>query len=183
MNAPSITKTIQAQAPRYMMEKRLLYDVVAELWTAQEEAGVKRWAVFPCSKNKTPFYPKGHKFGSGHKSATTDLQTAKEMFGELSTEFNHIGIAGGEASGGIFALDIDVKDALIPENMRDIAIIEEVLTSNYGDLPGTVTQKTPSGGLHRIYKGEGIGALNDAFSVAETGLSIDLKGNGGYFTQ
>jgi RecA-family ATPase len=159
----------------------LLSDIVSTIWDRQDRSGVQRWALFPCGKNKKPIYPKGHKYGNGHNSATTDSITALDMFDGITVSQGYIGVAGGQISGGIFALDIDVKHPLTPESMKNPETIEAVIINEYGDLPHTAFQSTPSGGRHRIYYDNSIGALNDAFRVEESKIAADIKGDGGYF--
>jgi hypothetical protein len=161
------------------MEKNL-FDIVLDIWRRQDEAGLDRWAVFLCSKNKKPYYQKGHKFGNGHNSAVTDEDTAREMFGNVTLSTGHIGVAGG-SGGGVFAFDIDVKNPGTPEHLRSPEAVEEFITTNYDDLPYTAIQMTPSGGRHRIYIDPNVGTGNDAFNGSESGVYCDIKGRGGYF--
>lgn len=160
---------------------RPLVDVIRDIWERQDSAGVPRFAVFPCSRSKKPFYRSGHKYGRGHNSATAQDEIMAEMFDGFTSDTHHIGIAGGPASGGIFALDIDVKNPLTPDRMRDIQTIDEYIRIQYGDIPATASQKTPSGGKHYLFSEPVIGTLNDVFDGRESGLFADLKGNGGYF--
>ena len=160
---------------------RLLIDVVLEQWKRQDESGVPRWAFFLCSKNKTPYYPKGHKFGNGHNSATTDEITAREMFGTATIKGSFIAVAGGELSGGVFVVDIDIKKEGTPELYKNPDNIESAIVNMFGDIPKTESQTTMSGGRHLLFYDKKINSLNDAFDVKSTGLSIDIKGNGGYF--
>lgn len=160
---------------------RPLVDVIREIWERQDSAGVPRFAVFPCSRSKKPFYRSGHKYGHGHNSATTDIDIACDMFLDFSIDTHYIGIAGGAPSGGIFALDIDIKNPATPDRMRDLSIIEDVIRIQFGDLPKTAIQSTPSGGRHYLFRGPDIGNVNDFFIGAETGVFSDVKGNGGYF--
>ena len=158
-----------------------LIDIVLDQWRKQDDSGVKRWAFFLCSKNKTPYYPKGHKFGNGHNSSTSDEITAREMFGTATTKGNFIGVAGGELSGGVFVVDIDIKKEGIPELYKNPDNIESSIVNMFGDLPKTESQTTMSGGRHLLFYDNKINSLNDAFDFKTTGLSIDIKGNGGYF--
>lgn len=162
------------------MELKLI-DIIREQWKRQDEAGVDRWAFFPCSTNKKPFYQKGHKFGDGHNSATTDEDIAVEMFGNFTIKRHFLGVAAGEKSGGIYVIDIDVKKDNLPEDFKNPDIVETAIENLFGDLPKSETQETLSGGRHILYYDKTIGSLNDAFDFEETGLSIDIKGNGGYF--
>lgn len=162
------------------MELKLI-DIIREQWKLQDTAGVERWAFFPCSTNKKPFYQKGHKFGDGHNSATTDEDIAVEMFGNFTIKSHFLGVAAGEKSGGIYVIDIDVKKENLPEIFKNPDNVETAIENLFGDLPKSETQETLSGGRHILYYDKTIGSLNDAFDFEETGLSIDIKGNGGYF--
>jgi hypothetical protein len=159
---------------------RLLSDVVRDLWARQDALNIPRVSVFLCSKNKVPFYRRGHKYGGGHTSATTDNDVMLDMFDGFTAATNHIGIAGGSGCG-IFVLDIDVKNPATPEQFRDTGQVEECIRIQYGDLPKTIEQITPSHGKHLFYKNPNVGTCNDFFIVKETGLACDIKGVGGYF--
>jgi RecA-family ATPase len=161
--------------------KTLLIDIVLDNWKRQDEARVDRWAFFLCSKNKLPFYRKGTKFGDGHNSATTDEFIAREMFGTTTIDSNYIGVAGGIKSGGIFAFDIDIKKENTPESLKNTDNAERAIYTNFGELPKTETQITVSGGCHKLYYDTRINNLNNALDFDETGLSVDIKGSGGYF--
>jgi hypothetical protein len=158
-----------------------LIDVVLAQWEKQDAAGVPRWAFFVCGSNKKPYYPKGHKFGNGHNSATTDPDTAREMFKDFTTRGNFIAVAGGYPSGGVCVIDIDIKKEDTPELYKNPDNIEKALENLFGDIPKTESQTTISGGRHLLFYDKKINSMNDAFDFKNTGLSIDIKGNGGYF--
>ena len=104
-----------------------LIDIILNIWDKQDSLGVHRWAFFPCGLNKKPIYPKGHKYGNGHNSATTDTDIMRDMFKGITVAGGHIGVAGGKLSGGIFALDIDVKHPLTPDEWRAPEYIESYI--------------------------------------------------------
>ncbi|MHB2025092.1 MAG: phage/plasmid primase, P4 family [Elusimicrobiota bacterium] len=116
------------------------------------------WAVFPVAPNaKTPLTKNGFKDAS------------KSAFAVRKTFSRHkacnIGIATGEASGGV-VLDIDVKNG---------AKGRESLGELRG-LPPTLTVSTPSGGWH-LYFRYPEGGLRSKNGILP---GIDLKGDGGY---
>ena len=158
-----------------------LIDIILNIWDRQDSLSIPRWAFFPCGLNKKPIYPKGHKYGDGHNSATTDVNVMRDMFKGITVAGGHIGVAGGKLSGGIFALDIDVKNPLTPDVLKSPEYIESYIMSEHGDLPHTAIQATPSGGRHRIYYDDSVRALNDVFKVKNTKIASDIKGEGGYF--
>jgi len=100
------------------------------------------WSVFPVKPDKTP-YVKG-----GFKSATNDFNEAVKMFSNYSDAL--IGVATGAISG-IEVLDIDVKKQEDGTPKLGEKVIE-VLQNDYGSLPKTLAQRTPSGGLHLFFK-------------------------------
>lgn len=163
------------------MSTLLLIDVVLDFWKRQDSAGVQRWALFLCGRNKLPYYNINRKYGHGHNSAVTTEFEAREMFGMFSAAGNYIGVAGGKLSGGIFAFDIDVKSEKTPEALRNPDSLESWIISNYNDLPHTAIQTTKSGGRHRIYYNPEINSKNNIFDGDNTGIYCDIKGNGGYF--
>jgi len=82
----------------------------------------------------------------------------------------NIGIATGPS--GIIAIDVDVKKGAIGmESWRDI------LQKHGQALGETLTTETPTGGLHVIYRSNGLPVRNSAGKLAP---GIDVRANGGY---
>jgi hypothetical protein len=113
------------------------------------------WAVFPCvAGDKRPAVK------HGVLEATADLGQVGEWWGKR--EYN-IGVACGDRSG-IWVLDVDGAEG------------EESLLALGHGFPATLTQYTPSGGLHFVFQHlPGLG--NTASSI---GPRLDSRGDGGY---
>lgn len=118
------------------------------------------WPVFPCNpENKSPLV------AGGFKSATTD--EAVIWFWWTQHPNAMIGIPTGVASG-LAVLDVDVK------NGHDgVASLKRL-----GQPPTTWTVKTPSGGLHYIFKYDPQRPLSN--SIGKLGDGLDVRGEGGY---
>jgi hypothetical protein len=126
-----------------------LADTAAEI---AEELG----PVFPCKANKAPLTT------HGFKDASDDSDKIYELFSK-APEAALIGIATGE----IVVVDIDRKNG--KDGFRWPALAE---------LPLTRTQRTPSGGEHRLYRvplGRRLGCSQNAVYPG-----IDIRGDGGY---
>ena len=98
------------------------------------------WKIFPikAGTKDTPLC----KWGT---EATTDSAQILKWWGKHPTA--NIGLACGQS--GLFVIDIDTKDGRRGKQTIDQLDIE-------GDaLTATLTQRTPSGGLQMVYKGEG----------------------------
>ena len=122
----------------------------AALWYARNG-----WAVFPCVPgDKRPAVKQGV------LEATTEVKQVEEWWAKR--EYN-IGVACGEKSG-IWVLDVDGAKG------------EESLLNLGHGFPATLTQYTPSGGLHFVFTDAG-GLGNTASSI---GPGIDSRGTGGY---
>ena len=105
----------------------------------------------------------------GAWTATRDRQILTYAF--TQNPFANIGIAYW--MGGHTVLDIDVKDA-INNGIDSLKLLE----AEHGPLPPTLTFRTPSGGLHYVFKDpEGVLRRNTA---GKLGLGIDTRGEGGY---
>ena len=114
------------------------------------------WPVFPLKPGqKVPAVK------HGVKEATTDLATVDGWWGRMPDA--NIGMACGEASG-LWVLDVDGQEG------------EQSLLSFGHGFPSTLTQYTPSGGLHFVFRHiAGLG--NTAGSI---GSKLDSRGDGGY---
>jgi hypothetical protein len=123
--------------------------------TALAEAAVayalNGWPVFPIKAwHKTPPLTR-----HGSKDATADRIAVARMW-EAYPDAN-IGVATG---GGIAVIDVDPRSG----GVRDPA------------WPGTLTARTPSGGLH-LYYGVDFEVRNSASALAP---GVDVRGVGGY---
>lgn len=137
------------------------------------------WRVFPLKENeKVP-----EKGTHGFKDATTDTATLArwfddgEYFQQEGNPQRNLGIATGETTAGyeLVVLDVDVKDG------KDGGAVLEALKAEYGQLPETLMQSTPSDGQHFLFKvpnGTGIGCGAGIFKAHGNGL--DVRGIGGY---
>ena len=144
----------------------------AVLKHALEHIG-RGWAIFPlhavdstgqvCTcklKRECPEKNRGKHpaNGDGFKSATVGEPEARKTF---KAGDRNIGIATGQASGGLFAIDIDPGDGGIEQLAK--------LESELGALPSTAQARTGSGGTHYLFR------------TSETDLSISAGKNGGPF--
>jgi hypothetical protein len=119
-------------------------------------------AVFPLAAgSKEPI------FGShGHLDASSDCDVARARWAKAPKA--NIGIATGSRSG-FWALDIDPRH----HGNRSLAR----LMSEHGELPETISVRTPSGGVHMWWKWPSIEIRNSAGQIGE---GIDVRGEGGY---
>ncbi|MCP4900024.1 MAG: DUF3987 domain-containing protein [bacterium] len=109
---------------------------MSELTKAAEHYASKGWKIFPCVPGK-----KNPMTEHGVKDATSDLAQIYAWWGKWPNA--NIGLACGPGSG-VYAIDIDFEDE------RDIDGYASM--KEFPPLPGTVTAKTPRGGLHVLYK-------------------------------
>lgn len=127
----------------------------------------KGWPVFPLAPGgKLPLFSKENG-GRAYLDATTDLGKIREWW--LAHPNANIGIATGAASG-IWVLDTDKHGT--DDGDESLARLQE----QFGSLPETLTQLTPSGGNHRIFKMNG----TDIRNRARIAPGIDVRGTGGY---
>jgi len=121
-------------------------------------------AVFPLvPKKKIPATK------NGVNDATTDLAQINEWWSNNPNA--NIGIAMGTASGGIFAVDIDVDDEKGKDGFSSIREFEK----ENGSLPETAMTKTGRGGTHMLYHSDSI--VGNKVGVLE---GVDIRGEGGY---
>jgi len=100
--------------------------------------------------------------------ATSDPITIREWWRRYPDA--NIGIATGPS--GLVAIDVDVKDgALGMESWGDI------LQEHGHRLGETVTAETPTGGLHVIYRANGLAVRSSAGTL---GPGLDVRACGGY---
>ena len=122
-------------------------------------------AVFPLvQKNKQPLT------ANGFKDATTDPEKIEEWW-SIHPDAN-VGIATGDMSGGLVAIDMDVdKD----EGKDGYHTFLDWCNANYVILPDSWLSITGRGGYHLVYRSlfpvpSKIGWLKD----------VDIRANGGY---
>lgn len=123
------------------------------------------WVVMPIANNsKIPIIKNWSKIDSNEKTL------------DKFSDDSNIGIIMGKKSG-IICVDVDVKKQ---DGLKTLEELEDKL----GKLPGTVTSKTPSGGLHYYFKyvegirnrkkvGEGIDIQADGTQTVEAPSVID----------
>ena len=122
-------------------------------------------AVFPCDpKNKKSLVPRGF------KAASTDPTQVASWWKRWHDAM--IGMPTGKPSG-VFALDIDRDEAKGLDGYASLAKLEAA----HGQLPETVTQRTPRGGEHRLFKWPGYAVST---SASKLGSGLDVRGDGGY---
>lgn len=116
------------------------------------------WPVFPCRENdKRPLIEKGL------HAATTDESMIQQLWRENPRA--NIGVPCG---ANFWVLDIDPRHG----GVESLAALEDL----HGEIPVTLTAKTPSGGVH-YYFHPTADARNSAGKV---GPGIDVRGHGGY---
>lgn len=120
------------------------------------------WRIFPCSANaKTPLA------GShGVKDATNDASKIEEWW--TAHPDANIGLACGAASG-VYVVDVDVRPDTGIDGFGSIS-------SSGKDLPKTLSQTTPSGGAHFLYKCTGEPPANKNGFLK----GVDIRGDGYY---
>jgi hypothetical protein len=102
---------------------------------------------------------------NGFKDATTDIQ-----------QINHWWSKCPKANVAIYTQDLLVLDLDVKSGINGIAAINE-LEAEYGDLPRTRTQLTPSGGMHLIFRTYGV-TVPSVTNCPKPG--IDVRANAGY---
>jgi putative DNA primase/helicase len=122
--------------------------------------------VFPCSpKDKRPLTE------HGFRDASTNRDTIKAQWGRWPDAL--IGVPTGDFSG-IFALDVDVDHKEGENGLESLAALEE----KHSPLPDTKRTRTPSGGVHYLFRyPEGV---QPGSSAGKLGPGLDTRGSGGY---
>lgn len=127
------------------------------------------WRVFPLAATTgTPA------IRNWPERATTDREKINEWWG-WSFMGAGVGIATG-AESGFWALDLDVKNGLNgPASLMK-------LQGEHGELPGTWTVRTRSGGLHLYWSWPVSGVVRNSVGEGGRGVApgIDVRGEGGY---
>ena len=117
--------------------------------------------VFPCAPDKRPLV-------KWKTAATNDPSTAQQMWEHWPSAM--IGMACGPSK--IVAIDIDVTKGKDGWGTIDALMLE------LGELPGTRTSQTPSGGSHMLFRvPPGIDLSN---SVEKLGSGVDIRAGWGY---
>src|SRR5439155_4363373 len=117
------------------------------------------WPVFPCRTGE-----KNPATEHGFKDATRDRAQIEEWFGNGSN-FNVAVPTGAET--GIWAVDVDKKNGGLESLKR--------LQKEYGTLPPTLRQATPSGGGHIFFRWPEDFEIRNKVSIAP---GIDVRGEG-----
>ena len=115
--------------------------------------------VFPCGANKIPLIK------DWQKLATTDPEQIKKWSQEFGSRIVTWGVPTG-STNDIIVLDVDVKKSNGFETLKGLK------------LPPTMSQRTPSGGAHYIYKYPNGGATYG--NRVNFMPSLDCRGEGGY---
>ncbi len=121
--------------------------------------------VFPCNPdNKRPLTE------HGFKDASTDTAQIRSWWREHPRAM--IGVPTGAASG-IFVIDLDVDEKKGVDGRQTY----KELCQAHGGFPITSFQVTPRGGLHFLFRDQGLSVRN---SAGKLGPGIDVRGEGGY---
>jgi hypothetical protein len=126
----------------------------------------KKIPVFPCSmQDKRPLT------GHGFRDATTDRKIVRGWWSRWPDAL--IGVPTGPASG-IFVLDVDRGHDNGADGFETLATLEAA----NAPLPETKRTRTPSGGLHYLFRyPAGVKLGNTA---GKLGPGLDTRGEGGY---
>jgi hypothetical protein len=120
------------------------------------------WPVFPCHPETKAPLPV-----TGFKAATTNSQAILRMWARMPDAL--IGVPMGPASG-VWALDIDVDPGK--------AVDGETAISALGSLPSSISQRTPRGGRHILYRWDEARPVRNTASRIAPG--VDTRGDGGF---
>lgn len=145
-----------------MMEAKVIHSPQVNTQNEKEIMAIKLASlglkVFPLRPNGKEPVTK-----NGYKDATNDLEQVQEWWTK-NPNYN-IGLPAG--LNDLFIIDIDVKGKVNGH---------ETLKKKGFVFPETVSQDTPSGGNHLLFKMNGLKIKN---KVRED-LGIDIRGDGGY---
>ncbi len=134
---------------------------------------MKEWALYYASMGLAvfPLVPEGKRpaTANGCKAATVDTGQI-ESWWEKSPSYN-IGIATGDASGGLVAIDLDVDEG---KGVDGRGLLESWQKNN-GELPKTWTSVTGRGGHHLLYR-----STFPCQNRVKLYAGVDVRGNGGY---
>ena len=117
----------------------------------------------PVSENKEPLREK-------HSTVPIEIEEIEDY------DFDNIGISTGSISGGLEAIDFDLKNAADPDGIMK-AFKSKVSKKLLKKL---TIQKTISGGYHMIYRCEDISSSRKLAKNEEGKAVIETRGEGGY---
>jgi putative DNA primase/helicase len=120
------------------------------------------WAVLPLQPGKK--IPDGTLVRKGFRDATCDRAQITSWF----TKNPSAGVGIHPWTAGTVVLDIDVKNG---KRGREAL---ESLEAKYGELPRTLTARTPSGGEHRVFR------CSRPIGNRVLAPDIDVRGADGY---
>ena len=117
----------------------------------------------PVSENKEPLREK-------HSTVPITEKEIKDF------DFDNIGISTGSISGGLEAIDFDLKNAENPEKIMKSFKSKVSLSL----LKKLVIQTTMSGGYHMVYRCEDVSSSRKLAKNSEGKAIIETRGEGGY---
>ena len=129
------------------------------------------WAVFPLPAGSKEPFPRGvladDQGRGGFYVATTDLELIRQWW----ARWPRANVAVATEASGLVCVDVDVKDR--HQGMAEWQAIRESLGH---EIAQTITQRTPTGGLHVLYGANG----HKIKSVGDIRDGIETKAVGGY---
>lgn len=130
---------------------------------AAERYASMGWAVFPLRpRGKEP------RTKNGVKDACADVEQVRAFWARYPD--SNIGIAMGEPSGGIVAIDADVDPEAGKDGVDTISEWERA----HGELPETACSLTGRDGYHMLYRMEGVR------NSVNADAAVDIRSTGGY---
>lgn len=138
------------------------------LMRAALDLASKGYLVFPLRPGtKLPF-----RGSHGFEDASNDPEQLATWWGERPRA--NVAIATGH--GGLFVLDVDVKDG-----KPGLASLDALIAKTGLDLARCAIVDTPSGGLHLYFRDERLAQLGLSAKWLGDGLDgLDVRGVGGY---
>jgi hypothetical protein len=136
---------------------------ISRLLAAALKYAAHGWPVLPCGSDKKPLIK------DWPNAASTDEKQIREWWSTYPTAM--IGVVTGPRSG-LFAIDVDVKYSA--PGLSSLAALER----EHGKLPDTLSQTTPSGGIHFLFEYPKDIKLGN--SIGKLSKGIDTRGKGGY---
>lgn len=122
----------------------------------------KGWKIFPCAENTKIPLAGTH----GVKDATSDAEKIAEWW-DANPNAN-VGLACGSASG-VWVVDVDVRKDKGVDGFKSIS-------ASGKKLKETLSQNTPSGGMHLLYRCDGEPPANKNGFLE----GVDVRGDGYY---
>ena len=135
------------------------------------------WAIWYASNgfavHPLKYHEKAPRTAHGVSEATTDIAQVRRWWSTWPDA--NIGVACGEASGGLLAIDIDVHPERDIDGFRTLNDWER----EHGELPETLVSVSGSGGQHLLYRtGEPLACSKD--DTPDHSVGVDIRANGGY---